>query len=144
MTAAESATEFPGNVAVRPMWPGSSILPTGLLRFPGVYRPQQDTALLAEALVMTPAIGGEKVLDVCTGTGALAVLAAQRPGAEVTAIDVSRRAVASAWYNAYRRKLPIRVRRTGFAQLGETGRFDLVLANPPLRALRPDRARHGT
>src|SRR5690606_502264 len=49
-----------------------------LLRPPGVYRPQDDTDLLVEALSGLTLRAGDRVLDVGTGTGALAVAVALR------------------------------------------------------------------
>ncbi|MFD7689197.1 HemK2/MTQ2 family protein methyltransferase [Streptomyces sp. NPDC059781] len=97
---------------------------------PGVYAPQEDTELLAGALYDEPVPPGADVLDVGTGSGALAVGAARR-GCRVTAVDVSRRAVCAARLNALRAGVPVRVRRGNlFAPVrGET--FDLILANPP-------------
>ncbi|HCA84481.1 MAG TPA: methyltransferase, partial [Streptomyces sp.] len=56
------------------------------LRPPGVYAPQDDTSLLSAALREEPLVPGARVLDLGTGTGALAVAAARR-GARVTAVD---------------------------------------------------------
>ena len=42
---------------------------------PGVFRPISDTWLLAEHLRGEPAVRGGSVLDLCTGSGALAVAA---------------------------------------------------------------------
>ncbi|MFD0318825.1 HemK2/MTQ2 family protein methyltransferase [Streptomyces flavalbus] len=97
---------------------------------PGVYAPQEDTALLAGALAEEPLPPGAHVLDVGTGTGALALRAARR-GARVTAVDVSWRAVRAARRNARRAGLPVRVRHGDlFAPVrGES--FDLIVTNPP-------------
>jgi release factor glutamine methyltransferase len=97
---------------------------------PGVYAPQEDTELLCDALTDEPLAAGAAVLDVCTGTGALALAAARR-GARVTAVDVSWRAVCTARVNAARAQVPLRVRHGNlFTPVpGET--FDLILANPP-------------
>lgn len=121
---AVTADEFAARPAAFP-------LPRGMARLPGVYRPQADTALLGEVLASTPVRGPERILDAYTGTGVLAVLAAQRPGAQVTAVDVSRRAALSTWWNGRRQGLPITVRRQCFLQLCAEQSFDLVLANPP-------------
>jgi release factor glutamine methyltransferase len=117
--------------AAHPKWPGSFPLPSGVLRLPGVYRPQADTALLAEVIATTTPSGPERILDAFAGTGVLATLAAQRPGAEVTALDVSRRAAVTTWWNGRRRGLSIQVRRASLLELDATEAFDLVLANPP-------------
>ncbi|KOT40747.1 methyltransferase [Streptomyces caelestis] len=97
---------------------------------PGVYAPQEDTELLAGALSDESVPENADVLDVGTGSGALAVEAARR-GCRVTAVDVSRRAVCAARLNALLAGVPVRVRRGNlFAPVrGES--FDLILANPP-------------
>ncbi|MGI5391315.1 HemK2/MTQ2 family protein methyltransferase [Streptomyces sp. CA-251251] len=97
---------------------------------PGVYAPQEDTALLAGVLSDESLPPAASVLDVGTGSGALALAAARR-GARVTAVDMSWRAVCAARVNAARAGLRIRVRHGNlFTPVrGET--FDLVLANPP-------------
>ncbi|TYB47966.1 methyltransferase [Actinomadura chibensis] len=101
-----------------------------LLRPPGVYRPQSDTRLLAEALRGTGVHPGARVLELGTGTGAVAVAAAQ-VGCEVVAVDVSARAVLAARINARVRGLRVRVLRGDlFAPVaGEV--FDVIVANPP-------------
>jgi len=101
-----------------------------MLRAPGVYAAQGDTFLLVSALRREGLAPGSRVLDVGTGSGALAVAAAQL-GAEVTAVDVSRRALGSAWANAALRGKRIGVRAGDLLEPVRGRRFDLVVANPP-------------
>lgn len=100
-----------------------------LFRPPGVYRPQADTWLLAEAL--RAARVGVRVLDVGTGTGALAVAAALSGAAEVIAVDESARAVFAARVNAWLRRLPVRVLRSDLFEAVSGQVFDVIVANPP-------------
>ncbi|MET7645909.1 HemK2/MTQ2 family protein methyltransferase [Streptomyces sp. NPDC005426] len=97
---------------------------------PGVYAPQSDTRLLLRALDREAVGPGTDVLDVCTGSGVLAVTAARR-GARVTAVDVSARAVATARLNALLNRRRVRVRRRDLAAAMAERAYDLVLCNPP-------------
>lgn len=101
-----------------------------LFKPPGVYPAQGDTALLLQALRREAVGPGHRVLDVGTGSGALAVAAA-RTGARVTAVDVSRRAVATAWLNSALHGRRIVLHRGDlFAPVaGRT--FDVIISNPP-------------
>lgn len=100
-------------------------------RLPGVYRPQEDSYLLAGALADAGGTKGAKVLDFCTGTGFLAVNAAMLGASSVTAFDINPRAVFSARVNAWSRRLPIRARQGGLDEALRHGPFDIVLSNPP-------------
>jgi release factor glutamine methyltransferase len=71
------------------------------------------------------------VLEVFTGSGALAVAAAHEGAREVTAVDVSRRALVTAWINARRNGARVRLRRGDLFAPVAGERFDLILANPP-------------
>ncbi|MDR7300229.1 release factor glutamine methyltransferase [Haloactinomyces albus] len=102
-----------------------------MLRAPGVYRPRADTRLLVEAIREAALPRGAHVLDVGTGTGVLAVAAARSGAAEVTAVDVSRRAVLTAYLNTRMRRLPVRVERGDVQDPSETRQFDVILSNPP-------------
>ncbi|WP_328886121.1 HemK2/MTQ2 family protein methyltransferase [Streptomyces sp. NBC_00316] len=97
---------------------------------PGVYAPQADTQLLARALHAEGITAGMDVLDVCTGSGALALLAA-RMGARVSATDISRRAVMTARMNAVRAGRRVRVLRGDLTAPVAGQRFDVVVSNPP-------------
>ncbi|MEU8509851.1 HemK2/MTQ2 family protein methyltransferase [Streptomyces brevispora] len=97
---------------------------------PGVYAPQADTRLLARSMQAERVAAGTDVLDICTGSGVLALLAA-RMGARVSATDISRRAVMSARMNAVRAGHRVRVRRGDLAGPVTEQRFDLVVSNPP-------------
>lgn len=99
-----------------------------LLRPPGVYLPQRDTWLLADLL--RPLSPGARVLDLCTGTGALAVTAA-RAGAQSTAVDISARAVMTARANAALHRVRVRVRRGDLTAPVAGEQFDVVVSNPP-------------
>ncbi|MFD0265336.1 HemK2/MTQ2 family protein methyltransferase [Streptomyces sp. NPDC127106] len=102
----------------------------GLVALPSVYRPQADTHLLAEALAREELGPRTSVLEIGTGTGALALHAARR-GAAVTAVDVSWPAVVSARMNSLLRRLPLRVLHGDFRDRTVGRRFDLIVANPP-------------
>ncbi|MFI1019094.1 HemK2/MTQ2 family protein methyltransferase [Streptomyces sp. NPDC020965] len=95
-----------------------------------VYAPQHDTLLLARALEREHLPPGAAVLDVGTGSGALALAAARR-GARVTAVDMTHRAVLATRLNARLARLPVEVLRGDlFAPVGGR-RFDLIVSNPP-------------
>jgi release factor glutamine methyltransferase len=100
-----------------------------LLTPPGVYAPRSDTALLASEI--GPVTGAE-VLELCTGSGAVALTAAKRGARRVVAGDLSRRAVLSVRVNARLNRSRIDARRGNlFAVARGDERFDIVLANPP-------------
>jgi release factor glutamine methyltransferase len=100
-----------------------------IVTLPGVFRPISDTWLLADAL--RERAPGARVLDVCTGSGALAVTAALAGANDVTAVDVSRRAVLTAGFNARLNGVAVRARRSDlFSALGAE-RYDVIVSNPP-------------
>ena len=101
-----------------------------MMRPPGVYPAQGDTALLVEALAAERVRAGVRCLDLGTGSGAVALAAARR-GADVTAVDVSWPALVTAWANGLLRRCRIRVRHGDLTRPVRRQRFDLVVSNPP-------------
>jgi release factor glutamine methyltransferase len=97
---------------------------------PGVYAPQWDTGLLTRALRREVIHSATDVLDLGTGSGALALQAA-RLGARVTAVDISWRAVLTARANAMLAGLRIRVRHGDLTTAVPGRSYDLVVSNPP-------------
>jgi release factor glutamine methyltransferase len=73
---------------------------------------------------------GVEVLDLCTGSGHLAVVAALE-GASAVAVDVSRRAVASARLNALVNGVWVTALRGDLFEPVAGRRFDVIVSNPP-------------
>lgn len=99
-----------------------------------VLVPRPDTETLIDvALLRTRHLSmSARVLDLCTGSGCVAItLALTRPTTQVTATDISQAALALAEENALRLGAP----SVAFARadlFGELrGPFDLITANPP-------------
>jgi release factor glutamine methyltransferase len=98
--------------------------------------------MLAEAL-RAEDLAGARVLDVCAGSGLLAVTAA-RAGAQATAVDVSRRAVLCAALNARLNRVRIRALRGDLFAPVHGERFDAIVSNPPyLPAADDELPKHG-
>ncbi|MFC8124168.1 HemK2/MTQ2 family protein methyltransferase [Streptomyces sp. NPDC057302] len=104
--------------------------PGHLLTLPGVYAPQDDTGLLARALCREDIGPGMDVLDIGTGSGALAVHAA-RLGARVTAVDIAWRAVLTARLNALAARQRVTVVRGDLTSAVPGRSYDFVASNPP-------------
>ncbi|MGY3941583.1 peptide chain release factor N(5)-glutamine methyltransferase [Aeromonas tecta] len=100
---------------------------------PATLIPRPDTEVLVEqALARLPA-GPCTLLDLGTGTGAIALaLKSERPEAEVWAVDRMPEAAALARHNSAALGLPIVVRDgSWFAPLSDAPRFDMIVSNPP-------------
>lgn len=95
-----------------------------------VLIPRQDTELLAEEARrrLSP---GDSLLDVCTGSGCLAVsLMKLVPGIRGTACDISAEALSVARENARRQQVDVEFRQGDLFSPIE-GRFDVIVSNPP-------------
>lgn len=97
---------------------------------PGVHRPCSDTWLLADAL-RSEGVRNRAVADVCTGSGALALVAARAGAARVFALDVSRRALLAARLNARVNGCAVSARRGDLLQALDGESVDVIVCNPP-------------
>lgn len=92
--------------------------------------PRPETELLAENALKY--LDGEKsALDLCTGSGAVAIVLKKKSDAKVTATDVSEDALALAAENAANNGAEIEfIKSDMFAELGDR-KFDVIVSNPP-------------
>jgi release factor glutamine methyltransferase len=103
----------------------------------GVYQPQEDSWLLIETMQRLGLVEDRRVLDLCTGSGILAVAAAQLGAAEVTAFDICPRAVRCARNNAVVAGVEVDVLEGQLSDALACGPFDVVLSNPPYVPVAP-------
>lgn len=99
--------------------------------------PRPETELLVElALTRLPSDGRATLIDLGTGSGAIALaLASERPLAQVLAVDASESALAVAKANAARLGLPnIEFRVSDWFSELDPIRVELVVSNPPYLA----------
>ncbi|MBN9686740.1 MULTISPECIES: peptide chain release factor N(5)-glutamine methyltransferase [unclassified Corallococcus] len=101
-----------------------------------VLIPRPETELLVEAVLhAVPRDAPSRVLDVCTGSGCIAIsVAAERPQATVLATDLSKDACALARENAQALNVAERVSVLEgdlFAPLPPDATFRVVVSNPP-------------
>ncbi len=103
---------------------------------PAVLIPRPDTeTLVNECLALAKPLAEPSVIDIGTGSGAIAVVVAkQHKTARVTATEVSPDALAVAQRNAAKHGVAERVRFLAgdlFEPVGPEERFDFILSNPP-------------
>lgn len=101
-----------------------------LLPLPGVFQPPSDSYMLADELRRERLGPGVTVLDLGTGSGHLAVVAALA-GASAVAVDVSRRAVVSARLNGRLNGVRVTALRGDLFEPVAGRRFDVIVSNPP-------------
>lgn len=94
-----------------------------------VLTPRQDTEIVVDnCLKLIPA--GGKVLDLCTGSGIIAISIAKRSASDVTAADISKKALKIAKRNAKNLKANVNFVLSDLFHMID-GRFDLIVSNPP-------------
>lgn len=99
---------------------------------PAVLIPRPETEELAEKVIEeVRSRGGGRMLDLCTGSGAIAIAVAKNSPAEVTATDVSEAACTVARANAAGAGASVKVLAGDmFAPVAEE-KFDVIVSNPP-------------
>ena len=98
-----------------------------------VLIPRPDTEILVEEVIkIAKKIEKPRILDLCTGSGAIAISIAKNiPTAEVYAIDISEKALEVAKKNANRLDTNVKfVKSNLFSNIGKV-KFDIIVSNPP-------------
>jgi 16S rRNA G1207 methylase RsmC len=109
-------------------------LDRALIVYRSVFSPDPDMMSAFSLMTHVPDLAGRRVLDLGTGTGVLAILAAKRGAAQVVAVDLDPVAVSNARENVFRNGLDnVSVLQGDLFEPAE-GRFDLILANLPIYA----------
>ncbi|MBQ1843798.1 MAG: peptide chain release factor N(5)-glutamine methyltransferase [Lachnospiraceae bacterium] len=111
-----------------------------------VLCPRQDTEVLVETVLkdiessnrkmagaLEPANNGAlKVLDLCTGSGCIAISIARLSDAEVTASDISEKALEVAQQNAYDNHANVHFYQGDlYGALPQADKYDIIVSNPP-------------
>ena len=104
---------------------------------PDVLIPRPETEEMVNSLTLGPSPKGErsKILDLCTGSGCIAIaLKKAFPNAEVTAVDISEKALALARRNAQNNATEVNFVQADVLTLAINpllSTFNLIVSNPP-------------
>jgi release factor glutamine methyltransferase len=112
-----------------------SVAGVELTVLPKVYPGGIDSELTSEAI---GDVSDKSVLDLCTGTGIVAVKAAQNGASSVIAVDLNPEAVKNAKLNAQKFNLnQIEVREGSLFEPVGDEKFDVIAINPPYTGKKP-------
>jgi len=138
-----------GRIPLQHLTTTAAFGPVTLAVGPGVFIPRPETEALLEWALAQPLTAAPVIVDLCTGSGALAIaLADARPGARVVAVDDSAEALAYARRNSAGTGVDVREANVTDRHVLDdlVGEVDLVVANPPYipdgAVLEPEVAEH--
>ena len=98
-----------------------------------VFIPRAETETLINIVLSTLGnIPGQNILDICTGSGSIAVtLAKELNKANISAIDISKRALDIAKFNARRHNVTINFEQIDILTTTYNNKMDMLVCNPP-------------
>ncbi|MFR8232900.1 MAG: peptide chain release factor N(5)-glutamine methyltransferase [Clostridia bacterium] len=100
-----------------------------------VLIPRQDTEILVEEVIeIAKKINAKKILDLCTGSGAIAIsLAKYLPNTQMTALDISSKALEVAKLNAKTNNVESQITfvESNLLENLPKEKYDMIVSNPP-------------
>lgn len=100
-----------------------------------VLIPRQDTETLVEEVIeIAKKINAKKILDLCTGSGAIAIsLAKYLPNTQITALDISSKALEVAKLNAKTNNVESQITfvESNLLENLPKEKYDIIVSNPP-------------